>query len=145
MPAESEAQRRLMAIAEHHPSEVNKENRGVLKMDHKQLHDFASTKEKGLPEHKHKDGEHHSGGMDHKAAVAKMHPEHVHRLVQHAMSGKAGPEAQQMAQQAMQPQQDPDQMQEPAEQKYGQMFSGMGGEEQQEAPPNRVSMFGGSR
>ena len=33
-----------MAIAEHHPSEVSKKNRGVLKMSHKQLHDFAATK-----------------------------------------------------------------------------------------------------
>lgn len=38
-----------MAIAEHHPSEVSAKNRGVLKMSHQQLHDFASTKEKGLP------------------------------------------------------------------------------------------------
>jgi hypothetical protein len=44
MPAKSEAQRRLMAIAEHHPSQVNKENRGVLSMSHGQLHDFAATK-----------------------------------------------------------------------------------------------------
>jgi hypothetical protein len=40
-----------MAIAEHHPEEVSAKNRGVLKMTHQQLHDFASTKEKGLPEH----------------------------------------------------------------------------------------------
>jgi hypothetical protein len=40
-----------MAIAEHHPEEVNPENRGVLKMSHRQLHDFASTPEKGLPEY----------------------------------------------------------------------------------------------
>ena len=38
-----------MAIAEHHPEEVRPENRGVLKMSHQQLHDFASTPEKGLP------------------------------------------------------------------------------------------------
>lgn len=42
-----------MAIAEHHPEELNPENRGLLKMTHQQLHDFASTKEKGLPETKH--------------------------------------------------------------------------------------------
>ena len=53
MPAVSKAERRLMAIAEHHPEEVNPENRGVLKMTHQQLHDFASTKEKNLPESKH--------------------------------------------------------------------------------------------
>jgi hypothetical protein len=43
-PATSEAQRRLMAIAEHHPEKLHKANRGVLKMSHKQLHDFAATK-----------------------------------------------------------------------------------------------------
>ena len=41
------------------------------------------------------------GGMtDHKAAVAKMHPEHVHKLVMDAHAGKYGPQAQQVAQQA---------------------------------------------
>jgi hypothetical protein len=38
-----------MGLAEHHPEKVNPENRGVLKMTHQQLHDFASTPEKGLP------------------------------------------------------------------------------------------------
>ena len=33
-----------MAIAEHHPSQVQAKNRGVLKMSHRQLHDFAATK-----------------------------------------------------------------------------------------------------
>lgn len=45
------------------------------------------------------------GGEYHKAAVAKMHPEHVHKLVQDAHAGKFGPQAQQSAQMAMQPQQ----------------------------------------
>lgn len=44
MPAVSDKQRKLMAIAEHHPSMVRKKNRGVLKMSHQQLHDFAATK-----------------------------------------------------------------------------------------------------
>lgn len=44
MPAKSIAQRKLMAIAEHHPEEVNAANRGVLKMSRQQLHDFADTK-----------------------------------------------------------------------------------------------------
>lgn len=48
MPAESDKQRKLMALAEHNPSKVSKKNRGVLKMSHEQLHDFASTK--GLKE-----------------------------------------------------------------------------------------------
>ena len=49
MPARSTAQRRLMAIAEHHPEELYAKNRGVLGMTHKQLHEFASTK--GLKRH----------------------------------------------------------------------------------------------
>lgn len=48
MPSKSKAQRKLMAIAKHHPKKVYKKNRGVLKMTKKQLHDFASTKEKKL-------------------------------------------------------------------------------------------------
>ena len=51
MPAESKAQRIAMAIAEHHPEELNPENKGLAKMSHKQLHDFASTPSKGLPYH----------------------------------------------------------------------------------------------
>jgi hypothetical protein len=53
MPAVSTAQREAMAIAEHHPEELNEKNKGLLKMSHKQLHDFASTPEKGLPSYKH--------------------------------------------------------------------------------------------
>ncbi len=44
MPAKSVAQRQAMAIAEHHPGKLYKKNRGLLKMSHQQLHDFASTK-----------------------------------------------------------------------------------------------------
>ena len=43
MPAVSEKQRKLMAIAEHHPEKLHKKNRGVLKMSHEQLHDYAAT------------------------------------------------------------------------------------------------------
>ena len=43
MPAVSEPQRKLMAIAEHHPDQLHKENRGVLSMSKKQLHEFAAT------------------------------------------------------------------------------------------------------
>lgn len=49
MPALSIKQRRLMAIAEHHPTQVSAKNKGVLKMSQRQLHDFASTKEARLP------------------------------------------------------------------------------------------------
>ena len=38
-----------MAIAEHDPSKLKKKNRGLLKMSHQQLHEFADTPEKGLP------------------------------------------------------------------------------------------------
>jgi len=33
-----------MAIAEHNPEKLHKENRGVLSMSKSQLHDYASTK-----------------------------------------------------------------------------------------------------
>ncbi len=49
MPSVSKKQRRVMAIAEHAPAELYPKDRGLLKMSHQQLHDFASTKEKGLP------------------------------------------------------------------------------------------------
>ena len=49
MPAQSQKQQQLMAIAEHSPSKLQSKNRGVLKMSHSQLHDFAATKTKNLP------------------------------------------------------------------------------------------------
>jgi len=49
MPAQSVAQRKLMAIAEHKPSEVYAKDSGVLGMKKSSLHDFAATKEKNLP------------------------------------------------------------------------------------------------
>lgn len=51
MPAVSRKQQQLMAIAEHDPSKVYAKNRGVLKMSHQQLHDFAATKQKELGRH----------------------------------------------------------------------------------------------
>jgi hypothetical protein len=54
MPAKSKKQRRAMAIAKHHPSKLYKKNRSLLKMSKKQLHEYASTKEKGLPKKKKK-------------------------------------------------------------------------------------------
>ena len=50
MPSVSKAQRMAMAIAEHHPEELYKRNRGLLKMSKSKLHDFAITKETKLPE-----------------------------------------------------------------------------------------------
>ena len=49
MPAKSKKQRRAIAIAEHHPSKLYRRNRGLKKMSKEDMHDFASTKEKGLP------------------------------------------------------------------------------------------------
>lgn len=51
MPSVSQAQQQLMAIAEHHPEEVKKKNRGILRMTKTQLHDFAATPSKELPKH----------------------------------------------------------------------------------------------
>lgn len=51
MPSVSQAQQEATAIAEHEPSKLNPENRGLLKMTHQQLHEFASTPREGLPEH----------------------------------------------------------------------------------------------
>jgi hypothetical protein len=49
MPAKSRNQQIAMAIAEHDPGKLYARNRGMLKMSHAQLHDFAATKRKGLP------------------------------------------------------------------------------------------------
>jgi hypothetical protein len=43
MPSVSKAQQQAMAIAEHEPGKLYARNRGLLKMSHQQLHDFAST------------------------------------------------------------------------------------------------------
>lgn len=50
MPAVSKKQRKAMAIAEHHPEELYSRNRGLIGMSHEQLHEFADTSEKNLPE-----------------------------------------------------------------------------------------------
>lgn len=49
MPATSQAQQKAMAIAEHSPGKLDKKNKGLLKMSHYQLHDYASTPRRGLP------------------------------------------------------------------------------------------------
>ncbi len=51
MPAKSVAQRRLIGLAEHHPEKVSAKNQGILKMTKSDMHDFASTKETGLPKY----------------------------------------------------------------------------------------------
>jgi hypothetical protein len=52
MPAVSRNQRIAAAIAAHHPNQLYARNRGLAKMTLKQLHEFASTKSKGLPKKK---------------------------------------------------------------------------------------------
>lgn len=49
MPAKTKKQQMMMAIAEHTPEKLYKQNRGVLKMSKKQLGEFARTKRKRLP------------------------------------------------------------------------------------------------
>lgn len=92
------------------------------------------------------------GGEDHKAAVAKMHPEHLHKLAQDAHAGKYGPQAQQAAQMAMQPQQGamPPQQDGDADDTgsgndRSAMFSSGAGPAASAppAPANRASMFQG--
>lgn len=41
MPSKTEKQREMMAIALHRPGKLYKKNRGVLKMSHQQMHEFA--------------------------------------------------------------------------------------------------------
>ena len=54
MPSVSKAQQTAMQIAEHSPGKLYKRNRGLLKMSHHQLRDFATGSEKGKPERKGK-------------------------------------------------------------------------------------------
>lgn len=49
MPAKSKKQRRAMAIAKHHPEKLYARNKGLKEMSKAKLHEFAKTKEKGLP------------------------------------------------------------------------------------------------
>lgn len=57
MPAVSKKQRKLAAIAEHHPEDLYERNKGMAKMGKSKLHEFAATKEKGLPKKKEKKSE----------------------------------------------------------------------------------------
>jgi hypothetical protein len=49
VPAVSQKQAIAMAIAEHSPEKLNSANKGLLKMSHQQLHDFAATPRRNLP------------------------------------------------------------------------------------------------
>lgn len=53
MPATTPKQRVTAAIAEHHPDELYARNRGMLKMSHQQLHDYAATKGLGKSGERH--------------------------------------------------------------------------------------------
>ena len=74
MPSTSRRQRRAAAIAEHaSPDEIAQAGPAVQQMaagmDKSQLHDFAATPEKKLPEkvhHKKHRGDHRSGGRQKK-------------------------------------------------------------------------------
>ena len=60
MPAVSQAQRKLFAIAEHHPEELRAKNKSLASLPNKTLHEFSSTPEGGLPyrarPHREEDG-----------------------------------------------------------------------------------------
>ena len=65
MPAESKAQRRFMAMVEHNPDASPAVAQAAKGMSKEQAHDFAATKEKGLPMHKGKHHKaHHGRGSD---------------------------------------------------------------------------------
>ncbi len=50
MPSKSKAEQIAMAIAEHEPGKLYARNKGMLKMTHQELHDFASGSMKGKPQ-----------------------------------------------------------------------------------------------
>lgn len=54
MPAKSQAQQRLMAMALHNPDAIHAENRGVMKLSKEEMKKYASTKSKSLPKKKGK-------------------------------------------------------------------------------------------
>jgi hypothetical protein len=56
VPSTSQDQQQAFAIALHSPKKLFARNRSMLKMSHKQLHDFAATPRKNLPKHSPKEG-----------------------------------------------------------------------------------------
>lgn len=50
MPAVSKKQQIAMAVAEHQPQKLYGRNQGLLAMTREQLHDFAATPRRELPE-----------------------------------------------------------------------------------------------
>lgn len=61
MPSVSQAQRKFFGWAEHNPAEAKTEGVYPEGMTHEQMHDFATTKDKGLPEHVKKPARYKSG------------------------------------------------------------------------------------
>lgn len=62
MPAKSESQRKLFAIADHEPDKLYSENKSLTKLPRKTLHDFAATsglkkKSSGLAKMRDTDGD----------------------------------------------------------------------------------------
>lgn len=53
MPATSQAQQRLFALAEHNPGKLHEKNKGLANLPQKTLHDFAATPRTGLPSRKY--------------------------------------------------------------------------------------------
>lgn len=72
MPAESKKQRRLMAAAEH-GANFPMAKKVRASMSHQQMHDFAATKEKGLPVKV-------KAHSRHKAKHKKAEEKHSHQL-----------------------------------------------------------------
>ena len=82
MPSVSRSQRRAMAMAEHAtPEELEKAGPAVKEMagsmSKQQLHEFAATKEKGLPEHVHH--KKHRGDGRHSGRHARARGESVNK------------------------------------------------------------------
>jgi hypothetical protein len=90
MPPKSESQRRAAAIAEHHPEKAKGAAKEMAKsMSKKQLHDFATTPSKNLPEHVSKEGldgfldgyrEKQARAGDENAVMVKMTPEEQRQM-----------------------------------------------------------------
>lgn len=76
----SKAQQEAMAIAEHDPGKLYKRNRGLLKMTHAQLHEFAATKRRGLPERR---------GKGRRRRVAVHHSERMSDYMGYGMKRKS--------------------------------------------------------
>lgn len=85
MPSVSVAQRRLFAIAEKHPDQLYDKNRGLARLPHQTLHDFAATSEKHLPQYK-------ADGMTNTAwrqsePTDKKRPDWMEKAVPHMAAG----------------------------------------------------------